>query len=700
VRRQEGDLSDETLSAKLDRSAGLVTGLTDGPGSPARAPTRRGTSLRIRIMILVELVLVATIAVTITAATYQADQALREQLQRQSEATTNLLVGGLTSALRVPPQIEAALDEQFVAQARILAYMVAAAERAGMTPEEIDANLRDIVAHSAIDELFITDETAHAYLTNTDIDFSFSPSPIEQPQASQFFPLLNQQYGSVAQAAQPRDFDGQVFKYTGVSGVDRPRIVQVGHQATVLEELAQTYSVQTMAEDAVDGENVLYVRLVDPAGNTLALAWDEKVDDVASGAGPEADLAAARQAMANRETVIRDETEALVLTAPLLDEGDTASGAAIVYFSTENLQQVRRLAVSGGLLLGGLMAVLGGAGAYWLSGRIVQPLQGMVQLSREVAQGKLSTQIEVRRQGELGQLEAALAQMTGNLQATIWQIRDSAAKIGDSAENIETVVSELNEAANQQSAAVSETSTAMEELRTVAEQIAAGSESANRAAGQTQRDVQSGLEAVSETVSRMEEIRTSNEASVGEILALGQKARQIGAVMDLIDDIAAQTKLIAVNASIEAAAAGEAGRRFAVVASQVRHLAENVGQSTGEIRKRIVEIQTATNELVVAAEQGTKKINQGVSLSQTTQSALEQIATSADETTMAARQITLSTRQQQTAVEQVIEALGNLSAEVNRVAASSDQTSRVVADLAHLSDTLSQMVALFELESE
>jgi methyl-accepting chemotaxis protein len=665
-------------------------------------PARRGLSLRFRIMILVDLVLVLTIALTITAVTYQANQVLVSQLEQQSASTTRLLVDGLTSALSVPPKIEAALGQQMVGQARILAYMVAAAEQAGMTPDAINANLREIAASSVMDEFFITDEAAHAYLTNTDVDFAFSPSPIEQPQASQFFSLLNQQSGTVVQEAQERDLDGKVMKYVGVSGVDRPRIVQVGQYPTVMADLARTYSVQSMVDGAVDGENVIYVRLVNPEGSTLAVAWDAELEDVATDAGSETDRTAARQAIATGETISRVEPQALVLVAPLnrvTGASAPVPGAAIIYFSTQNVDRVRRSAVRGGLLLGGVLAVLGGLGTYWLSGRIVQPLQGMVRLSREVAEGKLWQEIEVRRPDELGQLQAALGQMTANLRATIQQIGNSAGRVSTSADNIEIVVGELNQAANQQSAAVAETGAAMEELRQVAGQIAAGSELVGAAAAQTQRDVRSGLQAVDETVARMGEIRASNEASVGEILSLGKKAHQISAVMDFIDDIAAQTKLIAVNASIEAAAAGEAGRRFGVVASQVRHLAENVAQSTVDIRQRILEIQTATNELVIAAEQGTKKINQGVSLSQTTQSALEQIAGSAKETTTAAEQITISTRQQQTAVEQVIEALENLKAEVNRVAASSDQTAQIVTDLGRLSDTLNEMVALFELES-
>jgi methyl-accepting chemotaxis protein len=178
---------------------------------------------------------------------------------------------------------------------------------------------------------------------------------------------------------------------------------------------------------------------------------------------------------------------------------------------------------------------------------------------------------------------------------------------------------------------------------------------------------------------------------------LGEKAHQIGAVMDLIDDIAAQTKLIAINASIEASAAGESGQRFGVVAGQVRRLADNVGQSTDEIRVRVREIQTAINELAIAAEHGTKQIDQGVALSRTTQQALDKIATSADQTSISAQQISISTRQQQTAVGQVVEALHNLSVEVDRVAASSHQTTAIVVDLGHLAQTLNDLVALFDL---
>jgi hypothetical protein len=115
-----------------------------------------------------------------------------------------------------------------VGQALLAANFVAAAEKAGMKPAEIKDALKDISGISAIDEFWITDSSGRAYLTNTEIDFTFSPDPAKQPQASVFWPLLEGKQTVVVQQARKREIDDQVFKYVGVSGIDKPRIVQVG----------------------------------------------------------------------------------------------------------------------------------------------------------------------------------------------------------------------------------------------------------------------------------------------------------------------------------------------------------------------------------------------------------------------------------------------------------------------------------------
>jgi hypothetical protein len=113
----------------------------------------------------------------------------------------------------------------------LAAQFVAAAEKAGMTPVQVNLVLKGVAENSAIEEIWITDSAGHAYLTNTGIDFTFSPDPAKQPQASAFWDLLNGRRKVVIQEARKREIDDQVFKYVGVAGVDKPRIVQVGVSA-------------------------------------------------------------------------------------------------------------------------------------------------------------------------------------------------------------------------------------------------------------------------------------------------------------------------------------------------------------------------------------------------------------------------------------------------------------------------------------
>ena len=138
---------------------------------------------------------------------------------------------GLQSAVARAADCEDIIARHMVGQALLAANYVAAAEKAGMKPAEINAALKNIAARSAIQEFWITDSKGHAYITNTGIDFTFSPDPAKQPQASAFWPLITGAKDIVIQGARKREIDNQVFKYVGVAGVDKPRIVQVGVSA-------------------------------------------------------------------------------------------------------------------------------------------------------------------------------------------------------------------------------------------------------------------------------------------------------------------------------------------------------------------------------------------------------------------------------------------------------------------------------------
>lgn len=329
------------------------------------------------------------------------------------------------------------------------------------------------------------------------------------------------------------------------------------------------------------------------------------------------------------------------------------------------------------------------------------PVGEMLGVAQRIAKGDLTpigtSQIDLRRDDELTQLQVVLAQMLENLRDIITRIRGAALHISTSAEEVKATLNEQAGAANQSATAVTETTSTMEELAIIAAQIAERSGSVVENAAETQRDAQAGAQAVADTVAKLDEIRRANESNIKEIIALGRKSRRIGEVMELIDNIASRTKLIAFNAALEAAAAGESGRRFSVVAMEVRRLADNVVESTEEIRGRIDEIQAATNALVVASEQEAKRISEGVAHGHEASQTLVEILESAESTTTAAEQISLSTQQQRTAAEQVVDAVRSIQSDSQAVAQGSAEATHVIADLVQLANELQLAVEQFEM---
>jgi methyl-accepting chemotaxis protein len=354
-------------------------------------------------------------------------------------------------------------------------------------------------------------------------------------------------------------------------------------------------------------------------------------------------------------------------------------------------------------VMGAIVLVAIGGISYLIYRMVARPVGNMVVLAQRITEGDLAPieagDLDYKRDDELAQLHIALAQMLENLRAIITRIRGAALHISSSAEEVKATLNEQAGAANQSATAVTETTATIEELAIIAAQIAERSGSVVEGAARTQQDAQRGAHAVGNTVAKLDEIRAANESNVKEIIALGQKSRRISEVMELIDNIAARTKLIAFNAALEAAAAGESGRRFSVVAMEVRRLADNVVESTDEIRQRIAEIQAATNALVVASEQEAKRIAEGVAHGQEADYALTEILTSAQSTTLSAEQISLSTHQQRTAAEQVVEAVRSIQTDSQAVAKGSAEATYVIADLVQLAEELHQAVEQFELGS-
>ena len=210
---------------------------------------RPGMRLAVRVFFAMAALLGITVIATSATMLYNSALALREEAQITAVQTVELLSTefaeiGEISLANVARTLDSTLNDQMVAQARIAAHLVAAAEQAGYRPPEIIALLDEIVAGTVLDEIWITDETAFAYLTSVReqtgrrVRFTFDPDPVVQPQASKFYALLNATAGNnyITQHAQVREIDKKVYKYVGVPGVDKPRIVQVGNEIVLGEQ--------------------------------------------------------------------------------------------------------------------------------------------------------------------------------------------------------------------------------------------------------------------------------------------------------------------------------------------------------------------------------------------------------------------------------------------------------------------------------
>ncbi len=328
---------------------------------------------------------------------------------------------------------------------------------------------------------------------------------------------------------------------------------------------------------------------------------------------------------------------------------------------------------------------------------ITRPLGKTVALANKLTEGDLTVQIEAAGQDEIGQLIASFKNMVEKLKTLMSQVSTVTMSVNSLANDIAVSVEQQATVSTEQSAGVAEITATMEELSSSSTQIAEHAKSVVDIATRTWENTKKGSTAVETIIVKMNEIHTDNENSINEIVSLGRKSREISKVMEIINTIADQTKLIAFNAALEASSAGEAGKRFGVVAVEIRRLADSVMESTGEIESKINEIQEAVNRLVITSEKGSKGIQEGMDHSTETASALLDVVEAAQSTREAAKQISLSTQQQKTASNQVVTALREIATGSGQTSDSIRQISAVSKNLAQLSADLKEMVATFRV---
>ena len=332
-------------------------------------------------------------------------------------------------------------------------------------------------------------------------------------------------------------------------------------------------------------------------------------------------------------------------------------------------------------------------------------LQEMVQVyveyAREMRQGNLTQQLELAQDEDkddpLVLLGYSLNKTRIAVRDMLIEIRSAANSLNLSSAEILTATTQQAAGASEQSAAIAQTTTTVDELKTIAEQSVSR---AQEVAGASQRTVEvsrTGQQAVADSIASMHEIKGRVEGIAENILALSEQTQQIGEIIATVGDIAAQSNILALNASVEAARAGEAGKGFAVVAVEVRNLAEQSRQATAQVKAILSDIQRATNATVMATEEGTKGVDVGVRLAAQAQESIEQLAGVIDESAQAAAQMVAGGRQQAAGVEQVAMAMQSINQATVKSLSNTRQTERAARDLDVLARGLAEIVEQYQL---
>ena len=293
-----------------------------------------------------------------------------------------------------------------------------------------------------------------------------------------------------------------------------------------------------------------------------------------------------------------------------------------------------------------------------------------------------------------------LGVLGSNLNAMTASLRDLAGQIREATSNITSMTAELLAAASQQAAvsseqaaAVSQTTTTVQEVRQTAEQSAQRVLLVSEQAQESTRLAGEGLKAVDGTVEGMNQIKEQVVVIAESILGLSEQTQQIGEIIATVNDIADQSNLLALNASIEAARAGEAGKGFAVVADEVRALAEQSRQATEQVREILGEIQKAANTAVMVTEEGNKRAELGVELTQQTGETIGDINRRVQQVGQAAQQIAASTKEQVAGMDQMVSAMESIDQATAQSQAGTKQVEEAAANLNALS---AQLIALVE----
>lgn len=331
---------------------------------------------------------------------------------------------------------------------------------------------------------------------------------------------------------------------------------------------------------------------------------------------------------------------------------------------------------------------------------VILPIEDGARVLDIYATGDLSKRISANYKGDHQLIKNSINKLGDSISSILGEVREAISATASASSQISSSSEEMAAGSQEQSSQISEIASAVEEMTKTIIDTTKNSAKASDAAANSGKIAKDGGIVVGETIQGMNRVARSVKKSAETVQALGKSSNEIGEIIQVIDDIADQTNLLALNAAIEAARAGEQGRGFAVVADEVRKLAERTTKATKEIAGMIKQIQRDTEEAVITMDQGTIEVDKGIVLADKAGISLKQIIDGAQEVVDLSTQVAAASEEQSATAEEISKNIESISSVTQQSSAGVQQIARAAEDLNRLTDSLQNIVAKFKIGND
>ncbi|MFB3902984.1 MAG: methyl-accepting chemotaxis protein [Acidobacteriota bacterium] len=667
--------------------------------------------MRLRTKLIVSFSLVLGFA--LAANSFVTIRALRQSLLDHAVSQSKNLVEILQATdhfvVGLPDRVEDVVGSHLLVEALLTAHLVDIAEnRARLSAEQIKDRLKQVAARGAVDEFWITDSKGHAYLRNIEeIDFTFPDRPTPSDQAYQFRRLLEGPNRQYVQRTMPREVDGALFKYAGVSGIDKNRIVEVGFRADSVAQLTTGVSRPALLRSIVGKGGLQRVVLADAAGRIKLDVSGKRLSSQGEIRNP-ALLADIKTVSGGGEPFARFSEDRLYVVQRLA--GENANTVLTAFFDARPLNAEIRQSMLISVVSFGAFLCLGVFCAMLLARSVSSRVTRLARVAGTIADGDLvaaqSTLAGIKTRGfeagrashdETRRLLAAISSMAGSLNLLVGRVQQSGVEVNDAASRIAVSAAELERTAAEQSASTNEVVSAAQEISASSKELARTVSEVALAASETARLVSSGRQDLATIEKAMQQIDHASSSISAKLSAIQQKAGSIGSVVEVMNKVAEQTGLLSLNAAIEAEKAGEYGRGFSIVAREIRKLAERTGAAAAHIERSVEDMEMTVVTGGREMERFRAQINTSISETFRIRSDFGRILDRVQGLKPRFDEVNEGVQMQSQSAHHIAEAMVELGESARTAAASLHEFTRVTAHLNEVSGRLQKEVSRFKV---